>query len=707
MIILFSLFNFLPAQATNVIRSISIEKSALGLGETLNFSVEVSCSTGLINQLYVVIEDPIGMTYGLNARGITPGDPNNTATGGVFQIPFKITQEASPGTYRTKLISLTCRDSNQAVTWEGDLGKLSFNVNDAGLIPAITQPKLEVIEMLNPTDRNIGETISFRVVASSTGKIEQVHLTLCNKESGTQVSRSYLQTDAAISGPEYRKVERAFEFKVESDWPEGIWSVCRVDISGRAGIDLSLPSGTDLNSINSTALSNRAVSILNLPGQSSFGWPTTGQVEQADISKITVNVKNTSKIVMLPPEATNLTLMATQIRAGEKIQLKVDLDGKGTNILGVWGLWVDSQTFNTNLANCFIEDLQSNDFAIKPLMTSATLTCKTSRSAAPGSYVLRQLGIQTTTCSRDEINSGANKQDCYQNLKRRATTYNNAYRLQSVESFPEVKDSLSNPLAKLPSLTVTEPGPAFRPLLNSVDAKDTSLTFKYQYDSDYKCRYSAPKGEVNFESPIQAGSVIVLGLAPLQELSLTGTCVANDGQSVTFTDKASTTLPKPPIIPLPTNIKKTFTSVKVSFSTLTIGGYLYEISSSRGSVSQIGDSVQVSGLKPGEIISLMMKVSDEFGQTVEGIFPNISTLNPPRLNPPLVSAISTGKNGYLFTFNKQSTLKYNISGTNCRGSISNNLIKIAQKYIGKKSTCYLEVRDSYNQKASVKFYSIS
>jgi hypothetical protein len=705
--ILFSFFNSLPAQATNVIRSVSIEKRTFGLGETVSFSVEVSCSTGLINQLYVVVEDPIGMTYGLNARDISPGNPNKTATKGVFQIPFKITEEASPGIYRIDAISLTCRDSNQAVIWQGDLSKLSFNVNDAGLIPAITQPKLEVIEMVSPSDRSVGETISFRVVASSTGKIEQVNLTLCNKESGTQVFKSYRQIDKSISGPEHRKVERAIEFKVEPDWPEGIWSVCRVDISGRAGIDLSSPSGTDLNSINSTALSTRAVSILNLPGQSSYGWPTNGQVEQADISKITVNVKNTSKTVMLPPEATNLTLVTTQIRAGEKIQLKVDIDGKGTNILRVWGWWVDSQTFNTDLANCIIEDLQSNDFAIKPLMTSATLTCKTSRSAKPGLYVLRQLAIQTTSCSQDEIKSGANKQDCYQNLKRRATTYMNAYGTLRVESSPEVKDSLSNPLAKLPTLTVTDPGPAIRPLLNSVEATDTSLTFNYQYDSDYKCRYSAPSGEVNFESPKQAGSVIVLGLAPLKELNLTGTCIANDGQSVTFTDRASTTLPKPPTIPLPTDIEKTLTSVKVSFSTLTVDGNLYEISSSKGSVSQIGDSVLVNGLKPGESISLIMKVSDEFGQTVEGTFPNISTLNPPRLKPPLVTTVSTSKNGYLFTFNKQSTLKYNLSGTNCWASISNNQIKIAKKNIGKKSTCYLEVRDSYNQKVSVKFYSFS
>jgi hypothetical protein len=693
-----------PSQshAQNVINSVSLEKNSYGVGETVYWNIDAACTTSSINQLYIAFTDPTGLYQIANTPGLNGKAPGKTSPKGPFKVPLKITTEASPGKYTVQGVNLSCVNAQSQTSWEDNLDSISFTVLPDGLTPAVTQPQLEKIEMTTPSDRKAGDKISIRVVASNTGKINTIWLFLRNQQEGTEVFKLLSKYDSNISGPDTKRIDNTFDFEVGPDWPSGTWTVSKVEITGYAGIDLSTPWGADPNPTNSTAVFNRSVSILNMPGQKTWGQPISGAVQQADISAIKINVSNDAAVALAAPEISNVNLSTTVIKAGDSFDMTMDIDGKGANIYQVFGNWADKETYNKGGASCYIKDLGATPFVTK--MLGVTVTCKSTRTSEPGIYVMRQLSVYTTSCSGTirDISSSDN-QDCQSQPKQRRTNYSNAYGSSSVDSVPISKVKMLNPLQTLAQLTIQAPGTLTRPALQSATATDSRIVFKYTLDYDLICTYSANSGTVSSDGMKGDGSVTVSKVKPATEVKLSGSCRSSDGQSTSFSDIAKTTLPKPPILPMAVNTEADLDSVKITFDELNADGYSYDVSTSAGDLFVLGDDVEITELDPGQSVDITIRITDPYGQVSEGIVTTVKSAAAPLLVKPRVSLVKSTKGSYLFKFTKLPKVKYQVVAINCVARIDGDQIQITNFVKKKPASATLVASDTFKQSVSNKF----
>ena len=691
-----------PAYAANSINSITLEKNTVGVGDVVSWAVDVSCSTGPINQVYISLVDPIGVRQVLFNQSGNLKDPSKNGSKGIIKIPLKITAEASPGNYRVESVSLNCVNATQGTDYTDNLAAISFKVSDVGLTPAITQPQLEKLEMTTPIDRKIGDRISFHLVASSTGKINTIWIFLRNQD-GAELFKMYSNYDANKSGPDTKRVDTTFDFDVTSDWPTGSWSIYRVEISGYAGTDLMTPWGFDPNPAGSTAVFPRAATIFNDPKVQSYGQPTNGQVPQANISSFKINVTNDSGLTVTAPEIVSISMPVTDIKAGDTFDMKVNIDGKGGYIYQLFGNWADKSTYNQTGASCYPLDLPTSP--LQNIVMGATLRCKSYRNTAPGVYVMRQISVYTTSCaiSLNDIGRSEN-QDCQQAPKQRRTDYSNAYGSASVGAFPASKTKLNNPLTSLATLNIAAPGPLARPSLQSAVVTDTDILFKYINDGEVTCSYSSSLGTLKTDGIKGDGSVLVLGLKPNTEVKLSANCKSSDGQSISFSDTAKTALPKPPALPTVINKVADLDSVRITFDDLTADGYDYEVSASDGSVLVLADEVEISDLDPNQSVDVSIKVTDPYGQSTSGLVVTVRSAAPPTLVAPRVSLEKSEKGNYLFSFKKIAGLKYEIKAVNCTARFQGNNIQVLNLVKKKPASVTLTVSDTFKQSASVKFF---
>jgi hypothetical protein len=692
------------SQATNVISSVTIEKGTYRVGETVLWNIDATCTSGAINWIGMSFTDPTGLYQGASIPRVNGAVPNTGASKGQFQIPLKITAEASPGKFTVLAIELSCLNAQSSTTWGGELDSLSFTVLPDGLTPATTQPRLELIEMTTSGERKVGDKISIRLVASNSGKINSIVVFLRNQEEGIEVFKLLSRYDSSISGPDTKRIENTFDFEIGADWPSGTWVVSKVEISGYAGIDLSTPWGRDPNPTNSTAVFNRLVSIVNIPGQSSWGQPATGSITQADISKIKINVMNPEAALIIPPEISNISLLKTDIKAGGSFEFTMDIDGKGGNIYQIFGELRDKDSSNKQGAVCYVKDLGNTPFMNK--MASVTVFCRSSRTTEPGDYVLQQMTVYTTSCSGSN-NSIIGNQDCLNKPKQRSTTYSNGNGSATVDSTPKSKTKLANPLIGLPSINIQPPGALMRLTLESTKVTNSQIIFKYLQDYETSCSYSSTSGEIITDGIKGDGSVIVSKLTPATEVKLSATCRSSDGQYISFSDSEKTALPEPPVLPVVATTESNLNSVKITFFALDVEGYSYEISASDGNVLVLANTVEISALEPNQSVDVTIKVTDPFGQVSEGVVATVKSMAPPILNKPYVKLVKSTKDSYAFVFNKRTEFKYKLIAVNCVAKFNGNLIVVTNLAKKKPASVTLVVSDSFKQTASNKFFQFT
>ena len=218
------------------------------------------------------------------------------------------------------------------------------------------------------------------------------------------------------------------------------------------------------------------------------------------------------------------------------------------------------------------------------------------------------------------------------------------------------------------------------------------------------CSYSSSLGTLKTDGIKGDGSVLVLGLKPNIEVKLSANCKSSDGQSISFSDTAKTTLPKPPALPTVINKVADLDSVRITFDDLTADGYDYDVSASDGSVLVLADEVEISDLDPNQSVDVSVKVTDSYGQSTSGIVVTVRSAAPPPLVAPRVSLEKSEKGNYLFSFKKITGLKYEIKAVNCTARFQGNNIQVLNLVKKKPASVTLTVTDSFKQSASVKFF---
>ena len=694
-----SLFTFvLPAQASNFIDSVKIDKTDVQVGDVVTWKISASCSTGPLNQIYMDLVDEFGNRYWINIPSINPKNTSSNVSKGEFLSKFKITPEAFPGKYSVQSVNLNCLNDDKGISWDGDLDSLSFKVADTGLTPARTQPQITKLEMTTPADRKVGDTISIHVMATSTGKINTAWVFLRSAD-GVELFKMWSNYDANITGPQTRDLDTTFDFQVGQDWPAGTWTISRLEVSGYAGIDLVTPWGYDPNPTGSTALTNRSVTLLNQVGQKSYGTPSDGVVTQPDISAVKINIANDAYVPIAPPEISNLRLSATEIRAGDFFNLTVDADGKGANIYQIWAYWANDKSYRGSGIGCYAPSLGESTFQTK--IIDFALKCKVPRSTEIGSYVVSQLSIYSTSCNGTIRDISTNEtQDCQQQPKRRGTDYSRSL----VSTTPTVKSKLNNPLSSFNAITVTPAGPLTPPLLESKSVTDSQINLKYSPDGELTCNFSSTSGKLDYQGLKGDGTVTVTGLKPMIDVKISGTCRTFDGQVVNFSESLKTALPPLPKLPVLLSSKSEIDKVTIEFDNLTEPDYNFEISSSEGSVLVAADTVEISDLEVNQSTDISIKVTDPYGQISSGVVGTVKAASPPPLVSPRITRNKSEKGTYRFSFKRLEEVNYFLTAVNCTAKIDGSTITVSNLVKKKPATVVLNLKDSYGQSLSVKFF---
>ena len=694
-----SLFSLVqPAHASNFIHSVKIDKTDIQVGDVVIWKISASCSTGPINQIYMDLVDEFSNRYWINIPSINPKNPSSNVYEGEFLSKFKITPEAFPGKYSVQSVNLNCQNSDRGISWEGMLDSLSFKVADTGLTPARTQPQITKLEMTTPADRKVGDTVSIRVMATSTGKINTAWVFLRSAD-GVELFKLWSNYGANITGPQTRNLDTTFDFQVGQDWPPGTWTISKLEVSGYAGIDLVTPWGYDPNPTGSTALANRSVTLLNQVGQNSYGTPSDGAITQPDISAIKINIANATYVPIAPPEISNLRLSATEIRAGDFFNLTVDADGKGANIYNIWANWVNNKSFGGSGIYCYAPSFGESKFQTK--LTDYALKCKVPRSTEIGSYAISQLSIYSTSCTGTIRDISTNEtQDCQQQPKRRSTDYSR----YSVSTTPTFKSKLNNPLSGFNAITVTQAGPLTAPLLESKSVTDSQIKLKYSPDGDLTCNFSSSSGKLDYLGLKGDGTVTVTGIKPATDVKISGSCRASDGQAVNFSESLKTAFPPLPKLPVLLNSRSEIDSVTIEFDNLTEPGYEFEVSSSEGSVLVAGEKVQISDLEVNQSTDISIKVTDPYGQISTGVVGTVKAASPPPLVSPRVTLDKSEKGTYRFSFKRFEDVKYSLTTVNCTAKMVGSTIIVSNLIKKKPATVVLNLKDSYGQSLSIKFF---
>ena len=675
------------------------------IGDVVNWLVDVDCSGLPIQQVIMYVQDPTGVQGWLtnSFRDIKSGALGTKAT---LKIPFKITDEASAGTYKVQSVTMTCqRKSGGEYRWSGSLDSISFDLKTGSSTPSSTQPRIEKLEVKSSAEVKVGEKILINLLAVSMGKLNTANLTL-RAPNGVEIQKSFSQYGQTLSGEASKRIETTFEFDVNEDWVPGIYKISQLVIEGYAGIDLSNPEPDDPNPRNTTSSFNRSV-VLNLSPsgiESTYGSPVAGGVAQPSLKTFSVTVNNPNPTEVLPPEVTKASLPTTATAAGDNFNFSMSVDAKNAYIFNAYATFslIDNPT---KTFGCGAEELRASP--PQKIIENLMMKCRTQRTNSAGSYVLSSITVNSTTCSvSPNFIYNEENQGCTQAPRARYSNYYYQNNYGYVISNPVIKKSLINVLDGKQKMDLLPAAPLQAPKYTSAVIESTQIKISYPWTYEYSCDYTPSSGRVSSGTNDKIYNVVTITeLEPSSKVVLSGTCTADDKSKVSFTEVFTTALPKPPVLPTVIDQKSDYDSVIIILSDLDQAGIEYDIEVTSGSFIIAGDTLEISDLEPGESSILTMTMTDSFGQSTSGIVGTFKAQNPPKLMAPTVTVVKSSKGNYIFTFKRVKDLSYAVKAINCSATLSGDNIFISGLVPKKLATAFLNVSDKYRQKVSVKFFT--
>jgi len=696
-----------PARAAASITDVKLDNSNPKIGETVNWLVDVDCAGLPIQQVMISVADPAGVQNYLSSSYIDIKN-GNLGSRNTVKVPLKITEEASAGRYAVQSVSMTCQSKTGGeYKWSGSLSNISFDLKNGSATPAMTQPKIEKLQLVSPATAKVGEKIQILVSALGTGKLNTIFMTLLSP-NGSEIQKNFNQYGQTPNGEASKRIETTFEFDVDEDWVPGSYKISRLDIAGYAGIDLSNPDPGDPNPRNTTSSFTRSV-VLNLSSngiESSSGSPVTGGVAQPSLKTFSVTVNNPNPTEVLPPEVTKVSLPTTPTAAGDNFNFSMSVDGKNAYIYNAYATFslIDDLT---KTFGCGGEELRANP--AQKIIENLMMKCQTQRTNTAGNYVLRSITVNSTTCNvSPNVVYNQENQGCTQAPRMRNSNYNYQYNYGYVSSIPVIKKGLINVLDGTQKVELLPAAPLQAPKYSSVVIESTQIKISYPWTYEYSCDYTSSSGKVSSGTNDKIYNVVTLTeLKPSSKVVLSGTCTGNDKSKVSFTEVFTTALPKPPVLPTVINQKSDYDSVIITLSDLDQEGIEYDVEVTAGSFIIAGDTLEITDLEAGESLVLTMTMTDQFGQSTSGIVGTFKAQDPPKLVAPTVTVVKSSKGNYTFTFKRLKELSYSIKASNCSAKLSGDNIFISNLVPGKLATAYLNVSDKYGQKVSVKFLTAS
>jgi hypothetical protein len=251
----------------------------------------------------------------------------------------------------------------------------------------------------------------------------------------------------------------------------------------------------------------------------------------------------------------------------------------------------------------------------------------------------------------------------------------------------------------------TKPIPPASPrlTLDSVTTDSASFSIGIREGFDYTVKSDSGKAEIlgNKESGYK---VEVSGLKPGVKTNLVATITDSYGQSTSSEPLYfAAELPPKPLKPTFTIGKATTNRVEFKYEKLD--DLDYELTVSEGSVIDSNGSVTVRGLTPNTKITVVVKVTDQYGQSMVSEELIIKTAVPELRALPVLYLVKTGSNSISLRFTPSSGMKYIAKTSAGLANVSEGSIIISGLKPLQKVQVSLEMRDAYEQIKTSDFYT--
>jgi hypothetical protein len=251
----------------------------------------------------------------------------------------------------------------------------------------------------------------------------------------------------------------------------------------------------------------------------------------------------------------------------------------------------------------------------------------------------------------------------------------------------------------------TKPIPPASPKLTLDSVTADSATFSIGIREGFSYTVISESGRAEILGNKESGyKVEVSGLKPGVKTNLVATITDSYGQSTSSEPLyfAAELPPKP--------LKPTFTIGKVTtnrveFKYEKLDDLDYELTVSEGSVIDSNGSVTVRGLTPNTKITAVVKVIDQFGQSMVSEELIIKTAVPELRALPVLYLVKTGSNSISLRFSPSSGMKYIAKTSAGLANVSEGSIIISGLKPLQKVQVSLEMRDVYEQIKTSDFYT--
>jgi len=694
----------------------SVSSTMIDPGDTVTWKIQVNLIPGWLKGLNLNLIDPSGQvrqiyslvdsTYEVKEKKsvevLLSLKTHDYDLAGKYRLQWAYLANVSEVIYYDPINGKEYASKNEN-TFAQNMSQFDFTIRDAGTGKQKTPQTISSVAFAKKTiDPGAPQTLDF--VTSGSGTLTSVYVRISTPDG-------YLDASCDASNPNASNVcknfvvvanSNRFSFPIwtATDNSPGIYKVERIILTYRNG---------DPNaSGNDTA---------TWGGNLTYGSDPSDfqQLSKFPPENLTFTLLDAGQGVAKTPIWTDIAWKDKSIKAGSVATLVITVDGFN-RVIG-------------NIATPILTPLNGKDGyvytnqngtdqvvrQVKPQAGNSMLPATKSgtfevdiyipRNTLPGSYVIGQLNILGTSCQLNNVKdiysyNQANGQFC----QGWPNGWHTSYYMGSLNQDFGTSGSVLKPWVgyinpmTIP-LEVTAASPLVAPKLELVEATPSSVEWRFQSSSEYSCKATSDIGDVSEPQMISAGylNVKVNNLKPSTAATLKLSCSDLAGAIASTSATEKSTKPIPPASPKLTLDSVTTNSAKLSFNLRD--GFKYTASSDSGSLVINGSSVLVSNLAAGKKVSIVMTITDGYGQSTTAEPFYFSAELP---NKPLKPTLTPGKvttNRVEFKYEKLPDLDYELTVsegnvTDIKGSVTVSGLDPNTKIIAS-----VKVSDKFGQSA--------
>jgi hypothetical protein len=692
----------------------SVSSTMIDPGDTITWKIKVNLipgwlkglnlnlidPSGQVRQLYTLVESVPEVKEKKSVEVALSLKTNDYDLAGKYRLQFAYLANVSEVIYYDPINGKDYATKNEN-TFAQNMSQFDFTIRDAGAGKQKTPQAISSVVFAKKTiDPGAPQTLDF--VTSGSGTLTNVYVRISTPDGYIDASCDASNPNSSNACKNFSVVGNSnrFSFPIWTaiDNSPGLYKVERIILYYRNG---------DPNaSGNDTA---------TWGGNLSYGSDPSDfqQLSKFPPENLTFTLLDAGQGVAKTPIWTEIAWKDKSVKAGSVATLVIAVDGFNrvigniaipllTALNGKDGYVYTNQN-GTDQVVRQVKPLAGN--SILPATKSGTFEVEIyiPRNTFPGSYVIGQLNILGTACQFKNVKdiysyNLSNGQIC----QGWPNGWHTSYYLGSLNHDFGTSGSAIKPWVGYISpmtipLEVTAAAPLVAPKLELVEVTPSSVEWRFQSSNEYSCKATSDVGDVVEAQLISPGyfNIKINNLKPSTAATLKLSCADLAGANASTSATERSTKPIPPASPKVTLDSVTTNSAQLSFNLRD--GFKYTASSDSGSLVIIGSNVLVSNLAAGKKVSIVITITDGYGQsTTAEPFYFSSELPKKPLKPTLTPGRVT-TNRVEFKYEKLPDLDYELTVSEGEVSDIRGSVTVSGLTPNTKIVVSLKVTDEFGQ----------